>query len=111
VIEGVNQVIRGVNIVNPGKDVPQIAKIPSFDKGGIVPGAPGAPMLAVVHGGEEFSGVGQSLRGGGGVTVIIEGDVYSDDRSFADKVAAALEGRFARGAALGNGKGGVLAPS
>jgi hypothetical protein len=104
VIEGVNQVIRGVNIVNPGKDVPQIAKIPSFDKGGIVPGAPGAPMLAVVHGGEEFSGVGQSLRGGGGVTVIIEGDVYSDDRSFADKVAAALEGRFARGAALGNGQ-------
>lgn len=43
------------------------ALFPSFDNGGIVPGPFGRPMLAVVHGGEEFSGVGRRL--GGGLTV------------------------------------------
>ena len=34
---------------------------PSFGAGGIVPGPIGKPMIAMVHGGEEFSGVGRSL--------------------------------------------------
>lgn len=40
------------------------ALLPSFGAGGVVPGPKGAPMMAVVHGGEEFSGVGRSLSDG-----------------------------------------------
>lgn len=42
-----------------------------FDKGGIVPGRVGAPMPAIVHGGEEVLTPGQ--RGGGNVTVNVIG--------------------------------------
>jgi hypothetical protein len=42
--------------------------IPGFALGGIVPGAIGAPMLAVVHGGERVSTPAQQAAGAGGNT-------------------------------------------
>lgn len=46
-----------------------IPNIPSFDTGGIVPGRTGAPMLAVVHGGENVQTPAQQAGGGGNMTV------------------------------------------
>ena len=43
--------------------------IPKFAFGGVVPGPLGAPQLAVVHGGEEFSGVGRSFSSGPAVVI------------------------------------------
>jgi hypothetical protein len=43
-----------------------------FQVGGTVPGPVGAPMLAVVHGGEEITPVGGSRGGGGGNTYILQ---------------------------------------
>lgn len=59
-------------------------KLPGFAQGGVVPGAQGEPVLAVVHGGEEVIPAGRSRtsandNGGGGrrelvIRVIVEGD-------------------------------------
>lgn len=53
-----------------------------FQAGGTVPGPVGAPMLAVVHGGEEITPVGGGRgRGGGGdiyVNVVVSGSVTSE---------------------------------
>src|SRR6266851_1488128 len=54
-----------------------------FQAGGTVPGAVGAPMLAVVHGGERISPVGSAGTGGGGggdiyVNVVVQGSVTSE---------------------------------
>lgn len=57
----------------------QYADLPSYGSGGIVPGAPGEPQLAIVHGGEEFSGVGNSL-GGTNLNINI-GTLVGDDVS------------------------------
>lgn len=56
-----------------------IGKLPGFATGGIVPGPVGAPMLAVVHGGEEVRTPGQQRAGGGGNIVInVYGSVISE---------------------------------
>ncbi len=48
-----------------------------FQEGGVVPGATGAPRLAVVHGGETITPPGQ---GGGGLTInIIDATVFGVD--------------------------------
>lgn len=44
------------------------SEAPSYEYGGVVPGAMGQPQLAVVHGGERY--LGASGRGGGGGTTI-----------------------------------------
>jgi hypothetical protein len=45
------------------------AGIPGFSEGGLVPGLPGAPTLAIVHGGERVLTPQQQRQYGGGVTV------------------------------------------
>lgn len=63
--------------------------IPGFADGGIVPGAIGAPMLAVVHGGERVIPNG----GSGGVQVNITGTFMSQDAamSMADLMIKQLQ--------------------
>lgn len=71
--------------------------IRGFQRGGTVPGSPGSPQLAVVHGGEKIStqaqarsGVGPASGGGGeGVVINITvnagvGDPYQIGREIAD---------------------------
>ena len=41
-----------------------VGKLPGFASGGIVPGRPGSPMLAVVHGGERITPRGATSGGG-----------------------------------------------
>lgn len=50
-----------------------LGKIPGFAVGGTVPGTPGAPQLAMVHGGEHITSLRDqaSGRGGGGSTVVV----------------------------------------
>jgi hypothetical protein len=50
--------------------------LPKFDSGGLVPGPPGSPMLAVVHGGETVIPANTSVNGGGGtanITINVNG--------------------------------------
>lgn len=83
VIDGINLVIRGLNIIKPGRDIkyleriaelrttPQIApglgEFGHFAHGGVVPGPIGQPQLAVVHGGEEVLTAEQRKAVGGAV--------------------------------------------
>lgn len=70
-----NDTLGSINFTIPGW-VPGIGgkgfgfpKIPSFDTGGFVPGAAGAPMLAVVHGGEQvLTPAQQAARQAGGTS-------------------------------------------
>lgn len=50
VIDGINGVTGAASAV--GVHIGKIGHIPSFDTGGTIPGATGAPMTATVHGGE-----------------------------------------------------------
>lgn len=59
----------GVEVGGFTLGVPDIQPLPSFDIGGIVPGPIGAPQLAVVHGGEFITPVGQSLAQRAGIVV------------------------------------------
>jgi hypothetical protein len=59
--------------------------VPGFADGGVVPGPLGAPMLAMVHGGETVVPPG---RGGSGMVINITGTFLSEDA--ADRLAAIL---------------------
>lgn len=63
--------LPGQNIDPGNVEALKRAGVPGFAAGGIVPGPTGAPMLAVVHGGEEFSGVGRSLGGSTTINVSV----------------------------------------
>lgn len=67
-------------------DMPNL-HFPGFAEGGVVPGAIGAPMLAVVHGGEIVTPPGRSSAGGAQITINI-GSVDSQRR--VDEVSQAL---------------------
>ena len=63
----------------------------NFDTGGIVPGAVGQPVPAIVHGGETILPVGASI--GGGMTVNINGGTYLDrdsGRKIAEQISKYL---------------------
>ncbi len=52
------------SVSHPGVDITgQEVNVPTYDYGGFVPGAPGAPQLAVVHGGETVTPAGQQQFG------------------------------------------------
>lgn len=64
---------------------------PSFDAGGVVPGAIGAPMMAVVHGGERVipNSGGKAAAGSGGINITITGNTIAshlDMRELAERV-------------------------
>lgn len=62
-----------------GVDLPD-NPIPRFAKGGIVPGPVGAPMLAIVHGGEQITREGD-VRSGGRGGLFDGAQVYIGDRN------------------------------
>ena len=62
-----------------------------FEKGGIVPGAVGQPVPAIVHGGETIIPAGASI--GGGMTININGGTYLDrdsGRKIAEQISQYL---------------------
>lgn len=68
--------------------------VPKFANGGMVPGS--GPRLAIVHGGEQVLTPDQQ-RGGGGITVIVQGNVY-DEAGFQRALLSALNNSQQRGA-------------
>jgi phage-related minor tail protein len=52
-------------------------KIPKFHTGGVVPGAPGSEMLAILQAGETVTPAGESPSGGGAMVVTFAGDTNS----------------------------------
>jgi hypothetical protein len=48
-----------------------VGKLPGFQTGGIVPGTPGSPQLAMVHGGERILPLSRTGAAGGGNTYIL----------------------------------------
>ncbi|MCG3757369.1 phage tail tape measure protein [Amycolatopsis sp. Poz14] len=71
-IHGVNKVTGIVGI--PG--IPDIPYIPKFHTGGVVPGAPGSEMLAILQAGETVIPAGGSVRSSG-ATVSFRGNTDS----------------------------------
>ena len=65
--------------------------LPSFDGGGTVPGAPGQPMLAVVHGRERITPPGQGGQVIVYATQVVEGS-YVREREAEDAFAEFLRG-------------------
>lgn len=60
-----------------------------FDSGGMVPGFPGQPQLAIVHGGERVVGSRSGSSSAGGLTINITGNTIAshlDLRDLADRV-------------------------
>lgn len=71
----------------PSKAGGLMSALPGFQHGGIVPGPMGQPRLAVVHGGEEYLGVGR--RSGVNLNFYIAGSVLTD-RDLEDVVHQAM---------------------
>lgn len=75
--------------------------IPGFQTGGVVPGIPGEPRLAMLHGGEKVlpHGAGGEGSGGGGLVININAGTViasrTEIREFAEKIYEAV-GELAR---------------
>lgn len=67
-VQGVGDLLGGIGGA--------IGSLPGFAQGGVVPGPVGAPMLAVVHGGETIIPPGGG--GGGNVYITVQGSVITD---------------------------------
>lgn len=74
-IDRINDLIYGVNVINPFSDVPSIPHIHKLHTGGVVPGMPGSEHLFMLQGGERVTPAGQDAGGGG--TLRLSGDTDS----------------------------------
>ncbi len=63
-----NDLITGINHVNPFENIPHIPQISRLHQGGIVPGAPGSETMAILKAGEEVTAANR-VAGGGAVQV------------------------------------------
>lgn len=72
-IDRLNDLIYGLNVINPFTDIPSIPHIRRLHTGGVVPGMPGEEVLAILQGGETVSSNGS----GSAVTVAFTGDTNS----------------------------------
>ncbi len=82
-------VIDGRNGVSLNLPTPSLPSLPGFAAGGVVPGPEGAPMLAVVHGGEEVLTPEERRRGGGGTVnnyYLTANYAYQNERSLRDDI-------------------------
>lgn len=86
----------GGGILDAGRGL--LGAVPGFAEGGVVPGPPGAPRLAVVHGGEEVRTPAQQRGAGGGMRLELHfhGPVLAD-AEFDDRVRRAVAEGLARG--------------
>lgn len=60
-----------------GGNTISVPKLPKFHSGGVVPGAPGSEMLAVLQAGETVTPANQSTDGGGGTQITFAGNTDS----------------------------------
>lgn len=88
-IKGLGDKIRNIpqSLPNPFKNF----KIPSFAKGGTVPGPPGQPMLATVHGGERIGQGGAGEGSGMVVNITVQVAMGGDPMATAREIADLLE--------------------
>lgn len=75
----VRQGIKGLSAA-VGFDPGPAVNVPSFDKGGVVPGAIGSPQMVLAHGGETILPTHKSPMGFGSITVNLPGAIISSDR-------------------------------
>lgn len=78
------------NIVKNSSPIGRAGTMLGFAKGGVVPGPIGAPVPAIVHGGETVIPAG----GSGGITLNISGNQFLDDNAaemFGDKLIRILK--------------------
>lgn len=68
-IDRANDVIYGINLINPFDDIPSIPKLKRLHAGGVVPGPPGAERIAILEAGETVLPADTKVVGGGMVTV------------------------------------------
>lgn len=59
-IRRINNLIDGINWINPFEDIPHINQIPRLHRGGTVPGSPGENVLINAQAGEKVTARGQS---------------------------------------------------
>lgn len=74
-IDRANNLISGINYINPGPDIPNIPHIGRLHTGGRVPGTPGSERLAILEAGET---VWPKESGGGGMGRVTFGSDGSD---------------------------------
>jgi hypothetical protein len=108
VIDGINLLIRGYNILPGHSDLQLLPQIPQLAAGGIVT----SPTLALIgeSGPEAVVPLDRGMGGGvgGGTTVNINFNGVTT-REAADQVIHILEQHFSRGGTIGNRRGGALA--
>jgi hypothetical protein len=71
--------------------------IPSFHQGGIMPGAPGTEVLALLQAGERVSRAGAS---GGSIVIDMRGAIIADGRQFEQMVVQAVRSATGKGVPL-----------
>jgi len=73
-IDRANNIIYGINLVNPFDDIPSIPHVKRLHQGGVVPGSPGSERLAILEAGETVIPADtRVMRGGGGVATLVVG--------------------------------------
>jgi phage-related minor tail protein len=95
-IDRINSLIHGINVVNPGTDVPDIPKIGRLHTGGTVPGGLGEERLAILEAGETVYGRGES--GGGEIRFTSDGSKVGKAILAVVEEAARKQGRTLVGA-------------
>lgn len=86
--------------VNPATNPRAQGPVPRFHSGGVVPGPRGAEVPAILQAGETVVPAGGSMGGGGGITVIVQGDVLDGTR-LAEKVHEGLLRKQRQSGSLG----------
>lgn len=73
-IDRANDIIYGINVINPFTDIPSIPKLKRLHEGGVVPGSAGSERLAILEAGETVIPADtRIMRGGGGVSTLVVG--------------------------------------
>jgi len=74
-VDRINNLIYGINLINPFSDIPNVPHIPRLHTGvATVPGAPGTETLALLQAGERVSTASESSNGN---TIYVAGDSRS----------------------------------
>lgn len=63
-VDRVNNIIYGINLINPFNDIPSVPRISRLHTGGTVPGMPGQESLWMLQAGERVVPAGRSDSGG-----------------------------------------------